>query len=115
MERRGNADNSDPREGNVFKSIGTRGHVPRIGELGLRKVILADTTRAIEGGHVSGLAPVDDAFTANTRDIGNAGERRAIPANRGVGREREHAATTLARAIDPSVRGTAASSERIAR
>ena len=96
MEGRANAYNSVPRERNMFKSIGTCGHVLRIEDLGLRKVVLADATRAVEGKHVSGQAAVDNAFATQTRHVSDTRKRRAVPANGRVRREGEHAATTLA-------------------
>lgn len=96
VEGRVKAYNSVPREGNVFKSIGTRGHVLGIEDLGLRKVVLADATRAVEGEHVSGQAAVDDAFAAQTRHVSDTRKRRAVSTNGRVRREGEHTAATLA-------------------
>lgn len=96
MEGWVNAYSSVPRERNVFKSVSTRGHVLRIEDLGLQKVVLADATRAVEGKYISGQAAVDDAFAAQTRHVSDTRKCRAVPANGRVRREGEYTATTLA-------------------
>jgi hypothetical protein len=80
----------------VLESKGTRSDFLRISMLILRNVVLADTARAVEGERESGQATMHEAFAAQTGDIRDARDRRAVLANGRVGRQGVHAATTFA-------------------
>jgi hypothetical protein len=75
----------------VFESVGTRGYVLRIIELR----VLADAAMAVARGPVSWKTAEDDAFAIQACDVCDAGKRRAVLADRRVGRERKSAATTF--------------------
>ena len=83
---------SAPSEGNVFESVGTRGYV-LLHIVELR--VLADAAMAVVRGLVSWKTAVDGAFAIQTCDVCDAGKRRAVLADGGVGRERNSAATTF--------------------
>jgi hypothetical protein len=78
-------------EGNVFESVDTHQYVLRIIELR----VLADAAMAVARGLVSWETAVDGAFAMQTCDFCDAGNRRAVLADRRVRRERNSAATTL--------------------
>ena len=82
---------SVPPEGTVFESVDTRGYVLRIIELR----VFADAAMAVVRGLVSWETAVDGAFAIQTCDVCDAGKRRAVLADRGVGRERNSATTTF--------------------
>ena len=84
-------------KGNVFESIDPRRHVLSVNELRLGKVLSADTARAIQSGHISRKAALNDALATQTIHIRDPGEHRAVRAHGGVGRKRVHATTTFLR------------------
>ena len=82
--------------GDVLESKGTRSEFTRISMLILRNVVLADTARAVEGKRESGQAAMHEAFAAQTGNICDARERRAVRANGRVSRQGIYATTTFA-------------------
>lgn len=81
--------------GDVLESKGTRSEFTRISMLILRNVVLADTARAVEGKRKSGKAAMHEAFAAQTGDICDARERRAVRANGRVSRQGVYTTTTF--------------------
>jgi hypothetical protein len=83
----------------VFVTVVPRGHVLLLGilnKLGLRNaVVLADAAIAIESEFISWQTTADDALAGPTRDVRDAGQRRAVLAKGRVGRQGENTATTF--------------------
>ena len=75
----------------MFESVDTRGYVLHIIELR----VLADAAMTVARGLVSWETAVDEAFTVQTCNVCDSGKRRAVLADRRVGRERNRAATTF--------------------
>lgn len=74
----------------VFESLDTHEYVFRIIELR----VLANAAVAVGREPISRETAVDGAFAMQTRDVCDAGKRRAVLADRRVGRERKCATTT---------------------
>ena len=90
--------NSVPPEGpgNVFESIHPCRHVLQINKLRVQNVVFANAARAVRSKRVSRQAAVNDTFPTQTGHIRDAGECRAVFANRRVGSKGIYAATTFA-------------------